>query len=146
RPEQGDPGETVDWQNFPAYVNRSSRGFFQFEDLADAIDTSSKMIVLDEDDLYAAQSEATRFGVDSQRDLAATLQMLYDSEINVTITRIHTGTDGLYTGLDFAFASCMEYHDVGLWLHVDRASELASALHREALRKYPNSTYARQAA
>jgi hypothetical protein len=41
----------------------------------------------------------------------------------------------------------MAYHDVaGQWQRVNRASELAERLHRMAIRKYPDSAYARQAA
>jgi hypothetical protein len=62
------------------------------------------------------------------RDLAQRLDALYDSEINLTITRTRTKLANdryVYTRLDFAFVSCMEYHDLapGLWLHVDRAAE-----------------------
>jgi hypothetical protein len=54
----------------------------------------------------------------------------------------------VYAGPDFAFVSYMEYHDLapGLWLHVDCSSELAEALHRAAIRKYPDSGHARRVA
>src|SRR5215813_9456797 len=90
-PEEGDPGEAVDWRNVATYT-----------ELADAIDARAKILFPDSADV--AQSEDTRFGVDSQRDLAQTLQALYDSEINVTITRRWpkpVDDRYVYTGLDF---------------------------------------------
>jgi hypothetical protein len=73
---------------------------------------------------------------------------LYDSEINVTVTREAIRAPGIPAGgLDFALVSYMSYHDAaGLWQRVNHVSELAERLHRLALRKYPNSTYAKRAA
>ena len=85
------------------------------------------------------------------------LQRLYDSEINVTITMLWDG------GFDFAFASYMEMNEIGTpaddlqsfskasphgllttpWRNCRNASELADAIHRAALKKYPASDYAR---
>jgi hypothetical protein len=85
------------------------------------------------------------------------LQRLYDSEINVTITMLWDG------GFDFAFASYMEFSEIGTpfdneesrldpprtlvttspWHACLNASELAEAIHKAALEKYPESTYAK---
>jgi hypothetical protein len=69
----------------------------------------------------------------------------------VTITRVRTKLVDdryVYTGLDFALVCYMSYHDLppGLWLHVDRAGELAESLHRAALHQYPDNGYAKQVA
>jgi hypothetical protein len=75
------------------------------------------------------------------RNLAETLQAMYDSEINVTITMLWDG------GFDFAFCSYMDplYRDLGEpgWHHVRAGAELADALHTAALHEYPDSGYAR---
>jgi len=85
------------------------------------------------------------------------LQRLYDSEINVTITMLWDG------GFDFAFASYMEFNEIGTpmddlhsfvnpkperitptpWHNCRNASELAAAIHKAALDKYPQSDYAK---
>ena len=71
------------------------------------------------------------------RDLAQTIQALYDSEINVTITMLRNG------GIDFALCSSMEMCDSGpIWHHVERAEQFADALHEAALVEYPQSVYA----
>ncbi len=92
-------------------------------------------------------------------DLALILQRLYDSEINVTITWLWDG------GFDFALISYMEWEDAGKpidymkviasveprerpdrpdpWHSVERADQLASAIHDAALGKYPDSDYAK---
>jgi hypothetical protein len=71
------------------------------------------------------------------RNLAETLQSLYDSEINVTITMLWDG------GFDFALCSYMDklYGELGEpgWRQVRTAAELADALHDAALREYPDS-------
>lgn len=77
------------------------------------------------------------------RDLVATLQALYDSEINVTIT---TAWDA---GYDIALCSPMEWPEDGEnfsneWKHVKTASEIADKLHAMAMAEYPDSTYARK--
>ena len=85
------------------------------------------------------------------------LQRLYDSEINVTITMLWDG------GFDFAFASYMQFPEIGTpaddleslarpqqrrvsaspWHTSQNAAELAEAIHKAALEKYPESTYAK---
>jgi hypothetical protein len=85
------------------------------------------------------------------------LQRLYDSEINVTITMLWDG------GFDFAFASYMEFPEIGTpfdnvasrvdpprkrtiptsWRSCHNANQLAQAIHNAALEKYPESTYAK---
>lgn len=84
------------------------------------------------------------------------LQRLYDSEINVTITMLWDG------GFDFALISYMAWPEIGTpddfdtgvkleqerhplspWHSAERASELAEAIHKAALEKYPASTYAK---
>ena len=92
-------------------------------------------------------------------DLALTLQRLYDSEINVTITWLWHG------GIDFVLTSYMEWEEIGRpidhvdviasatpivqaigpdpWHHVDKIDELAQALHTLAIEKCPWSEYAR---
>jgi hypothetical protein len=71
------------------------------------------------------------------RDLAQTIQALYDSEINVTITMLWDG------GIDFALCSFMEMCcPSSIWHHVGQAGELADALHEAAIAGYPQSTYA----
>jgi hypothetical protein len=75
-----------------------------------------------------------------KRTLEQTLQALYDSEINVTITMLWDG------GFDFALCSYLDdaYDDMSQagWHHVETASELADALHHAALAEYPESVYA----
>ena len=93
-------------------------------------------------------------------DLAVTLQRLYDSEINVTITWLWDG------GFDFALVSYMEWEEAGRpidyakmfvsveprerpdrpdpWHNVDSAGQLAEAIHDAALGKYPESDYAKK--
>ena len=73
-------------------------------------------------------------------DLATVLQRLYDSEINVTITMLCDA------GVDFAFLSSMELPDSTPedWHNVSSFTELADALHRLALKTYPESEYARK--
>jgi hypothetical protein len=91
-------------------------------------------------------------------DLAETLQRLYDSEINVTITWLWDG------GFEFALISPMEWEAVrpidhltviasnephqrpkwpNPWHSVERADQLAQAIHDAALEKYPDSSYAK---
>lgn len=89
--------------------------------------------------------------------LETVLQRLYDSEINVTVTMLWDG------GFDFAFASYLEFPDIGTpvddlrslvrpqpervtatsWHNCRTAAELADAIHKAALEKYPESDYAR---
>ena len=77
-----------------------------------------------------------------QRDLQETLQALYDSEINVTITMLWDG------GFDFALCSYMDaaYDDMtdASWHHVNAAAELADALHKVACDELPESEYAKR--
>ena len=75
-----------------------------------------------------------------KRNLEQTLQALYDSEINVTITMLWDG------GVDFAFVSSMEYEasTPDDWHNVPSFAELADALHRLALKTYPESDYAKK--
>src|SRR5256885_589186 len=92
-------------------------------------------------------------------DLAETLQRLYDSEIDITITMLPDA------GFDFALISYMEWEVAGRpidymnmiasveprerpdrpdpWHNVERAEQLASAIHDAALGKYPDSDYAK---
>jgi hypothetical protein len=71
------------------------------------------------------------------RDLAQTIQALYDSQINVTITMLWGA------GIDFALCSSLEMCDSGrIWHKVERADQLADALHEAALHSYPKSVYA----
>ncbi len=76
------------------------------------------------------------------RNLDSTLQALYDSEINVTITMLWDG------GFDFALCSYMDerYSDMSTpgWHNVGSAAELAQALHAAAMEEYPESDYARK--
>ena len=89
-------------------------------------------------------------------DLAETLQRLYDSEIDVTITWLWDD------GFDFALISYMEWEEAGQpidyakwiasvepsqrerpdrpdpWHGVTRADQLAEAIHDAALGKYPD--------
>jgi hypothetical protein len=85
------------------------------------------------------------------------LQRLYDSEINVTITMLWDG------GFDFAFASYMDFGEIGTpvddlqsfvdpkperltpshWYGCKTAGELAEAIHKAALEKFPESDYAK---
>jgi hypothetical protein len=75
------------------------------------------------------------------RDLAKTMQALYNSEINFTITILWNG------GFDFALVSYIEYEasTKEQWHNVGSAAELADALHERALIEVPQSTYARRA-
>jgi len=78
--------------------------------------------------------------VPEKRDLEKTLQALYDSEINVTITMLWDG------GVDFAFISSMEFYasKPDDWHKVTSFVELADAVHKLALRTYPGSDYAKR--
>jgi hypothetical protein len=89
--------------------------------------------------------------------LETVLQRLYDSEINVTITMLWDG------GFDFAFDSYMEFPDIGTprddlrslvrpqpervaetpWHNCRTATDLAEAMHKAALKNYPESDYTR---
>ena len=75
------------------------------------------------------------------RDLVKTLQAIYDSEINFVIAMCWDG------GVDFAFLSQMQLGtDDDLtsdWYKVDSFDKLADALHAAAMRKYPQSDYAK---
>jgi hypothetical protein len=93
----------------------------------------------------------------SMPHLEEIIQRLYDSEINLTITMLWDG------GSDFAFASFMEFNEIGTplddlrsfvkpqtaritptpWHNVRSARELAAAIHEAALDKYPQSDYAK---
>ena len=73
-----------------------------------------------------------------KRNLEETLQALYDSEINFTITMLWDG------GVDFAFVSSMELGEDVDWHNVPSFRELADALHQLALKTYPESEYARK--
>ena len=79
-------------------------------------------------------------GTHDKRSLEETLQALYDSEINVTITMLWDG------GVDFAFVSSMESQDTKPedWHNVKSFAELADALHKLALMTYRESDYARK--
>jgi len=88
-------------------------------------------------------------------DLALTLQRLYDSEINVTITMLWDG------GFDFALISYMEWQEAGRpldylkviasvepiirpdrpdpWHSVGTAEQLVEAIHDAVLGKYLES-------
>jgi len=72
------------------------------------------------------------------RNLEQTLQELYDSEINVTISTLWDG------GMDFAFISYMEFEEAKPedWHNVKTYAELADALHETAMKMYPESDYA----
>jgi hypothetical protein len=85
------------------------------------------------------------------------LQQFYDSEINVITTMLWDG------GFDFAFVSYVAWPEIGTpldhlqsfidpkpervtpspWHSCERSSELAEAIQRGALEKYPESAYAR---
>jgi hypothetical protein len=89
--------------------------------------------------------------------LETVLQRLYDSEINVTITMLWDG------GFDFALVSYMEWGEAGTplddlqsfvhlgparlrktpWFNCAKAEDLAEAIHRAAIEKYPESQYAK---
>ena len=68
--------------------------------------------------------------ITEKRGLEQTLQALYDSEINVTITMLWDG------GVDFALVSYMEYDDSTPddWHNIRSFAELADGLHKLALR------------
>src|SRR5262245_45416246 len=70
------------------------------------------------------------------RKLEQTLQALYDSQINVTITWLCDG------GIDFALRPLVNLPDINDFYHVNTVAELADALHEQALRDYPESEYA----
>lgn len=78
----------------------------------------------------------------AKRNLEETLQALYDSEINITVTMLWDG------GFDFALCSYMEplYNELGTpgWHHAPTAADLADALHAVALMEYPESAYSRK--
>jgi hypothetical protein len=84
--------------------------------------------------------ERTMNPTTEKRNLEQTLQALYDSEINVTITMLWDG------GVDFALISYMEYDESTPddWHLVRSFAELADALHRLALKTYPESDYAKK--
>jgi hypothetical protein len=88
--------------------------------------------------------------------LEEVLQRLYDSEINVAIAMLWD------SGFDFAFVSYLELEDAATpmdgmqslvetaplltetpWENCRTAAELADAIHRSALEKYPDSSYSR---
>lgn len=72
-------------------------------------------------------------------DLAETIQRLYDSEINVTITMLWDG------GIEVGLVSYMEsLQDSPETRNVRTAAEIAPTLHQLALRFYPESTYVRK--
>ena len=75
-----------------------------------------------------------------KRNLEDTLQALYDSEINISITMLWDG------GVDFAFISYMELDDAKPddWQNVKSFGELADAIHKAALKTYPESDYAKR--
>ena len=77
-------------------------------------------------------------GQTPRRDLAATMQALYDNQINFTLTMLWDG------GFDFALVSYMDFDKVATedWQNVATVAELADALHFTALKKYPESRYA----
>lgn len=69
-------------------------------------------------------------------DLAETIQRLYDSEINCTITMLWDG------GIDVALVSYMEsLKGSARAVNVRTAAEIAPALHRLALEHFPDSAY-----
>ena len=76
------------------------------------------------------------------RDLEQTLQAIYDSELNFTITRANP------TGVDFSMRSYMTYHNMEPqdWHHVANYGELAEAIHQVVLATYPVSGHAKQVA
>jgi hypothetical protein len=78
--------------------------------------------------------------ITDKRNLEQMLQALYDSEINVTITMLWDG------GVDFALISYMEYDESTAddWHNVLSFAELADALHRLALKTYPESDFAKR--
>ena len=90
--------------------------------------------------------------------LEEVLQHLYDGEINITLVTLWDG------GFNFALASYMAWPEIGTplddlqslvdpkperaailspWHSCERASDLAESIHRAALDRYPESTYAR---
>ena len=74
------------------------------------------------------------------RNRERTLQELYDSELDVTISTLWDG------GVDFAFISYMEFDEAKPddWHNVRNYSELADALHETAMKLYPESDYAKK--
>ncbi|HKE20826.1 MAG TPA: hypothetical protein VKB88_00460 [Bryobacteraceae bacterium] len=73
-----------------------------------------------------------------KRNLEDTLQALYESEINVTITTLWDGC------LDFAFVSYTEQDEVEHWHSVRSFRELADAVHQKAVKEFPESDYAQK--
>jgi hypothetical protein len=161
-PENVEPGESVVWQNVP----KPSL-------LADAIDAKARQMFPDSGyaECLEEQERAPDTGTEPlsdldaryayRRDLTETLEKLYASEIDVTITckATYMSRNLVAGGLDFAFVSYMNYSNASshspmpnyangntdlMWSHVDRASHLAERLHRIAIRKLQNTDYARQ--
>jgi hypothetical protein len=72
-------------------------------------------------------------------DLAETIQRLYDSEINCTITMLWDG------GIDVGLVSYLEPLKRSRKMrNVRTAVEIAPALHEMALTLYPTSAYAKK--
>ena len=76
------------------------------------------------------------------RNLAQTIQAVYDSEIGVTITTM------LWNG-GFDFALCSSVRNKmpvpeAVWHTVDRADQLADAIHTAVLAELPQSAYAQR--
>jgi hypothetical protein len=88
--------------------------------------------------------------------LEEVLQRLYDSEINITITMLWDG------GFDFALISYMEWSGAGTplddlqsfvkpepritetqWFNCRTSAEVAEAIHKAAVARFPDSEYTR---
>jgi hypothetical protein len=89
-------------------------------------------------DITQRSYRAVRYFYLDMRNLEETLQALYDSEINVTITMLWDG------GVDFAFASSLEEPKPEDWRNVKSFADLAEDLHKAALKTYPKSDYAKK--
>ena len=71
-------------------------------------------------------------------DLATTIQRLYDSEINLTISMLWDG------GIEVGLVSYMEYlQDSKIRVNVKTAAEIAQALHDLAVKHFPDTEYVR---
>src|SRR5436190_6147651 len=114
--------EREQWKNVTTFV-----------DLAHGLHFAAVRQSLNTD--YFEKSVAAFGAPRTKRDLEQTLQALYDSEINVTITNLGRA------GVDFALISYMELDGIKPkdWHHIDGFAELADAVHTAALKEYSKS-------
>jgi hypothetical protein len=108
-----------------------------YKELADSIDSCVREIF--PQSRYPLVLDATRSDL-AGRDLCETLQAMYDSQIDVTITWMRQ------EGIGFALFSRVEYIDLKPqdWKYVPDFYGLSEALHRKAVREFANSEYAQK--